>query len=101
MPQGATEAAKQEFQMVSGALTNGASTAVSGKLRGEVITFTAGTTEYTGKVNGESMEGTPADRSGRNADEMTEGRRSPGRSPRAAASPKGRAERRRGVGPAY
>ena len=40
---------KQEFQMVSGTLANGdANTAVSGKLRGDLITFTAGT-EYTGR----------------------------------------------------
>lgn len=58
LPQGEL-ALKQDFQMVSGTLSaNGTSTAVSGKLRGDVITFTAGTTEYSGKVNGESMEGT-------------------------------------------
>ena len=49
---------KQEFQMVSGTLTNGsASTAVSGKLRGDQITFTAGNTEYTGHVKGDRIEG--------------------------------------------
>jgi hypothetical protein len=49
---------KQEFQMVSGTLTSGgSSTAVSGKLRGDQITFTAGNTEYTGRVTGDRMEG--------------------------------------------
>jgi precorrin-6B methylase 2 len=58
MPQGELTL-KQDFQMVSGTLsTNGTSTAVTGRLRGDAITFAAGTTEYTGKVNGESMEGT-------------------------------------------
>jgi hypothetical protein len=43
---------------VSGTLTSGgSSTAVSGKLRGDQITFTAGNTEYTGHVNGDTMEG--------------------------------------------
>jgi hypothetical protein len=49
---------KQEFQMVSGTLTNGgANTSVSGKLRGDQITFTAGNTEYTGQVKGDRIEG--------------------------------------------
>jgi len=49
---------KQEFQMVSGTLAaGGANTAVSGKLRGDQITFTAGNTEYTGQVNGDRIEG--------------------------------------------
>src|SRR5688572_16657190 len=46
---------KQEFQMVSGTLTsNGTPTAVSGKLRGDLISFTAGNTEYAGRVTGDS-----------------------------------------------
>jgi SAM-dependent methyltransferase len=49
---------KQEFQMVTGTLTaNGTPTVVSGRLRGEQITFTAGTMEYTGRVDGDRMEG--------------------------------------------
>ena len=49
---------KQEFQMVSGTLATGeANTAVSGKLRGDQITFTAGNTEYTGQVKGDRIEG--------------------------------------------
>ena len=50
---------KQDFQMVSGTLVSGgASTAVSGKLLGDQITLTAGATEYTGRVAGDTMEGT-------------------------------------------
>ena len=50
---------KQEFQMVSGTLTSsGSPTIVSGRLRGDLITFTAGDTEYTGRVNGDTIEGT-------------------------------------------
>ena len=58
LPQGEL-ALKQEYQMVSGTLTsNGKAAPVSGKLRGDVITFTAGGTEYTGRVNGTTIEGT-------------------------------------------
>jgi SAM-dependent methyltransferase len=58
MPQGEL-ALKQEFQMVSGSLTSGGSPGlVNGKLRGDLITFTVGDTEYSGRVNGEQMEGT-------------------------------------------
>jgi hypothetical protein len=48
----------QEYQMLGGTLTsNGTSTAVSGRLRGDQITFTAGGTEYTGRVDGNTMQG--------------------------------------------
>jgi len=48
----------QEFQMVSGTLTtNGTSVPVSGKLRGEQLTLTAGGTQLTGKVVGDRIEG--------------------------------------------
>jgi SAM-dependent methyltransferase len=48
----------QEFQMVSGTLTtNGTSVPVSGKLRGEQLTLTAGGTQLAGKVNGDRIEG--------------------------------------------
>jgi SAM-dependent methyltransferase len=58
MPQGELSL-KQEFQMVSGSLTSsGSPSVVNGKLRGDLITFTAGDTEYTGRVNGDRMEGT-------------------------------------------
>jgi len=45
----------QDFQKVSGTL---GTTAVSGQLNGEQITFKAGDTEYKGKVTGDRMEGT-------------------------------------------
>jgi len=49
----------QTFQMISGTLTsNGSSMPISGKLTGNRITFTAGTTQYDGRVSGDSMEGT-------------------------------------------
>jgi phospholipid N-methyltransferase len=59
LPQGQLNL-KQQFQMVSGTLTNGGSpTQISnGRLRGDQITFTAGGTQYTGRVNGNTMEGT-------------------------------------------
>ncbi len=49
----------QEFQMVSGKLTaNGATTTVeNGRLRGDEISFTAGKSVYTGRVNGDAIEG--------------------------------------------
>src|SRR5436853_4581427 len=51
---------KQTFQMVSGTLTSGNTTAqiTNGKLNGDQITFTAGGAQYTGHVNGNSIEGT-------------------------------------------
>jgi SAM-dependent methyltransferase len=50
---------KQQFQTVTGTITNGGVvTAVSGRLRGDRLTFTAGTAEYTGTVRGDVMEGT-------------------------------------------
>ena len=50
---------KQTFQMVSGTLKNGANTAQisNGKLNGDQITFTAGGAQYSGHVNGNTMEG--------------------------------------------
>ena len=49
---------KQEFQMLSGTLNaNGKSSPVTGRMRGERITFTANQVEYTGQVNGNSIEG--------------------------------------------
>jgi precorrin-6B methylase 2 len=51
---------EQKFQMVSGTLkTGGAETVISdGKLAGDQITFTAGGTQYTGRVDGNVIEGT-------------------------------------------
>jgi len=51
-------ALKQSFQMISGTLTNGNAVApIDGKLNGERISFTAGNASYTGRVNGDSIEG--------------------------------------------
>jgi hypothetical protein len=50
---------KQTFQMVSGTIKSGnVITPVNGQLNGDQITFTAGGAQYTGRVNGNSMEGT-------------------------------------------
>jgi SAM-dependent methyltransferase len=60
LPQGEL-ALKQTFQMITGTLKNGNAVAqVSGKLNGDQITFTAGDTQYTGHVSGNSMEGSGA-----------------------------------------
>jgi SAM-dependent methyltransferase len=55
LPQG-TLTLTQKFQNFSGALGDTAVT--DGKLRGDEITFTAGEARYTGRVNGNIMEGT-------------------------------------------
>ena len=48
----------QQFQMVSGTLHSaGGPLAISGKLRGDEIRFTAGAATYSGRVNGKSIEG--------------------------------------------
>ena len=44
----------QKFQMVSGTL---GSMPINGKLVGDQITFTAGSTQYTGRVNGDAIQG--------------------------------------------
>ena len=51
---------KQEFQKVSGAInTGGVSTLVTGgKLRGDQISFSAGGTQYSGRVAGNTISGT-------------------------------------------
>jgi Methyltransferase domain len=50
---------KQTFQMVSGTIKSGnVITPVNGQLNGDQITFTAGGAQYTGQVNGSSMQGT-------------------------------------------
>jgi SAM-dependent methyltransferase len=53
---------EQRFQLVSGSLSAGASpTAITdGRLKGTEISFTAGGTPYTGRVNGDTMELTGA-----------------------------------------
>jgi Methyltransferase domain len=50
----------QKYQMVTGSVktASGAAQIESGKLNGEEITFTAGGDQYTGKVNGDRIEGT-------------------------------------------
>jgi hypothetical protein len=52
-PQG-TLTLTQKFQMLSGTL---GSTPITGRLRGDEITFTAGNAKYTGRVNGTTMSG--------------------------------------------
>ena len=49
---------KQEFQKISGTL--GSAPITGGRLRGDEITFTVGTAQYTGKVSGSTMSGTMA-----------------------------------------
>ena len=58
LPQGEL-ALKQTFQMVSGTLNTGGNTqqVTNGKLNGNQISFTAGGTQYTGRVNGKTMDG--------------------------------------------
>jgi hypothetical protein len=46
----------QKFQMVSGTL--GSQQIGDGRLRGNDISFTVGSTKYSGRVNGKTMEGT-------------------------------------------
>src|SRR5262245_56445467 len=58
LPQGEL-AIKQTFQNISGTLKSGNGNAqVTGKLNGDQITFTPRGTQYTGRVAGNSMEGT-------------------------------------------
>jgi hypothetical protein len=58
MPQGQLMLT-QNFQMVSGSLTSGGTTTqiTNGRLRGDELTFTAGTTQYVGHVSGNTIEG--------------------------------------------
>ena len=50
---------KQDFQMISGTLASGGNPTLitNAKLTGDQISFTAGGAQYTGHVNGNSMEG--------------------------------------------
>jgi SAM-dependent methyltransferase len=50
---------KQTFQMISGTLKsgNGVASITNGRLNGTEIVFTAGEAQYTGRVNGDTMEG--------------------------------------------
>jgi hypothetical protein len=48
----------QAFQKIGGSIkTSNGSTQLTGKLRGDAITFTAGGSEFSGKVNGDTIEG--------------------------------------------
>jgi hypothetical protein len=51
---------KQDFQIISGTLASGGNPTqiTNAKLRGDEISFTAGGAQYTGRVNGNAMEGT-------------------------------------------
>jgi SAM-dependent methyltransferase len=49
----------QEFQMLNGTLTTGSTSVpiANGRLRGDEIVFSAGGTDYTGRVSGSTMQG--------------------------------------------
>jgi len=51
---------KQDFQLISGTLRSGSNTMpiTNGRLRGDQISFSAGGAQYTGRVNGNAIEGT-------------------------------------------
>jgi hypothetical protein len=59
LPQGELSL-KQTFQMISGTLKSGNATVQisNGKLNGDRISFSAGEAQYTGRVSGNSIEGT-------------------------------------------
>jgi phospholipid N-methyltransferase len=65
LPQGEL-ALRQSYQMVTGTLTSGGAKAAisNGKLRGDQLSFTANGAKYTGRVQGDSIEGTMAGGSG-------------------------------------
>lgn len=54
---------KQTFQIISGTLKSGnvLTPITNARLRGDQISFTAGKAQYTGRVNGNAMEGTVKD----------------------------------------
>jgi hypothetical protein len=48
---------KQEYQVLTGTLTiDGKTQPVTGKVRGEEVTFAAGGRQYRGKMNGKRLE---------------------------------------------
>jgi precorrin-6B methylase 2 len=51
---------KQNFQVLAGTLKTGGNTltVANGRLRGDQISFSAGNAEYTGRVNGNTIQGT-------------------------------------------
>jgi len=50
----------QNFQMLVGTFASGGNTVMitNGRVRGDQITFTAGNSEYSGRINGNTIEGT-------------------------------------------
>jgi precorrin-6B methylase 2 len=58
LPQG-TLTLEQSFQFVTGTL--GSTPIADGRLNGDEISFTAGNTRYTGRINGNAIQGTLAD----------------------------------------
>ncbi|MBI3376512.1 MAG: class I SAM-dependent methyltransferase [Betaproteobacteria bacterium] len=50
---------KQSFQMITGTLKNGANSVpiANGRLRGDQISFSAGSAQYAGRINGGTIEG--------------------------------------------
>jgi len=59
LPQGGRLKLEQKYQQLTGTLTAGGTSApiTNGRLRGDQIRFTVGGTEYTGRVNGDTMSG--------------------------------------------
>ena len=51
---------KQNFQMIAGTLKTGGNTltVANGRLNGDQISFSAGNSEYAGRVNGNTIQGT-------------------------------------------
>ncbi|MQA31063.1 MAG: methyltransferase domain-containing protein [Luteitalea sp.] len=70
---------KQQFQNVTGSLrAGGTGQALSnGKLRGEEISFSVGTAQYTGRVNGDAIQGTVTSGATKNAWRATRAARTP------------------------
>lgn len=67
-------ALKQQFQVVTGTwTTDGKTIPVSGRLRGEQFTFTAGGAQYDGQVNGNTISGTR--RAGNSSEAFSAGRK--------------------------
>ena len=64
---------KQQYQMVSGTLKSGNTSAqiTDGKLRGDQLTFSAGGVKYTGRVNGTTITGTTGSGASWNANRIS------------------------------
>ena len=61
----------QKYQIVEGTLTASPPAAVTGRLRGEAVTLTVGSTQYEGRVNGNTMELTAKSPAGGSASKLT------------------------------